>query len=194
MKHLLLATTAAVGVLAAASSASAADLLTGTITLTGHVDSKCSVVPNGGTTFGASHDLGDISQSNGTLRANMQTTTATTADSFQVSCTGANLGVHVNADAMTNATAAPAGYASTVNFTGRAVFQRVNAAGPVAALTVDNVSGTATTDNTLGAGNFLAATPANITISTFSFTTGTNTELLVAGGYSGQVVVTVTPS
>lgn len=200
MKRSLIATVALAGVLSAASAASAAGpVVTGSVVITGTVESKCTVITAGsppvGATFGNTVALGELAQANGTLRTDIQSGTpiAALSNSYQLACTGANLGVSVDANALTNATAGAAGYSNTIDFTGRATFARVgNTSAPLAVSNLTTAAGA--TPGSLGAGNFLANAPANITIDAFSFNTANPTDLLVAGSYSGNIVVTVTPS
>lgn len=197
-RHLIAAAGAALLLTAGSASAQTpGPVVTGTITLNGSVASKCAVMPGGasGGTFAATVELGELAGADGLLLPGL-TTTPTTANtsSFTLKCTGANLGVSVASTALDNTTttSAPSGYTETVNFLGRATLDVVTGSSTTTAFVEDASGGTATSAN-LGAATFLANAPNNVKVSAYGFNTATSAVLL-AGGYTGQIVVVLTPN
>lgn len=192
MKSLLISTSAAIGLMAIAGAASAQDL-DGTISITGSVASKCTA--SGG--FTDTQDLNELTDADGELAAALAATTAGApafTSNFTVDCTGANAGVSVTSTALTVSGTAPTGYTNTVNFTGRAAFDLVSPSAADSTLNVDDDSSVAAaTTDSFGAANFLANTTNNVRVSAYAFGTTAGAQLL-AGSYSGQIVVTITPS
>jgi hypothetical protein len=190
---------AAVGAAALATAGTAAaQVTTGTITITGTVSPKCSVTTGGaGGTFGATVNLGEIAGADGLLRPDLGSSAAATpatSSSFTLKCTGSNVGVSVTSTALDNlgAASAPAGYTETVNFIGRASIDLVGAA--VTPLNVDDSSSAAgATTSSFGPGAFLANAADNVRVSAYGFNTAPSA-ILLAGSYSGQIVVVLTPS
>lgn len=172
---------------------------TGTITLNGTVADKCSVVSaaNGASdAFADARNLQDLSKADGTVQASATLeglfgTTAATAPGYRVVCTVAAPKVSVRATALklANSPGAPSGYADTVDFTATASFT-LSGTAPAA---VSNLSTAASaTNQTLGAR--LAASGNNVLITTSAYKTPNAGDLLMAGGYTGTIVVTVSAS
>lgn len=162
-----------------AASPAFAQSTSGTINITGSVAPKCSVTAGGGI---FNDDLGELADINGALR-----TIARLDHSFTVACSSANANVTVDADALATAGAAATGYANTIAFTGEAKVERAG----TTALTVTNATSAAAT--TLPTNAYLANSADNVTISAYNFSTANATDKLIAGSYSGKVVVTITP-
>lgn len=194
MRKLILAALAASAAMAA--PAAAQSIVTGTVTINGNVPSKCTVTTGTpGSSFGATVDMGELSDTDLTLKSSTALETAfgsgVTAGSLsaRVVCTTADANITVAATELTTAGSPTAGYANTVHY-------KANVA-------VTKVSGTTTysDDTVLGGGaatalgSRLDATVANnIVISTSDWRTSVaNNEVLFQGNYSGQIVVTIAP-
>lgn len=183
MKKLaLIAMTAAAAI---ASPAMAQSAVTGTITLTGTVGSKCFVVPGNGSTFSDAVDFLALDQADGTLRTGLATDFGTR--SFTVKCNSGTAGLSVTATPLATAAAAAAGYDNSIDYS--------------ATLTVDTTTGsTAVTDLTSAAGATTGTTTAplanstdNVRITTTGYATNNATDLLVAGTYNGVITVVISP-
>ncbi|MND52766.1 hypothetical protein D3C87_947490 [compost metagenome] len=164
-----------------AASPAFAQSTSGTINITGSVAPKCSVTAGGGVFNEA---LGELADANGVLRS------ITRMDhSFTVACSSASANVTVDADALaiTGGPAAPTGYSKSIDFTGEAVVQRAGTTD----LTVSNLTTAAATTAPTNA--YLANATDNVTISAYGFATTSPTDKLIAGSYSGKVVVTIAP-
>jgi hypothetical protein len=196
-KRFLMAASAAVGLLAAASSASAAPLLSGTITLNGTVTTSCSA---SGGNLNASHTLTPMAQANGAIDTTLSGSTLAsprTTDSFTVTCNGSNLLVQVSANQMLNTTnpnIAPAGYADKIRFTATARALTITGAvnGQVDVTDTNSTDATAV-QGPLGVGAFFRApTAANLSVYTYAYNTnGNTTDVVTAGDYTGTVTVTI---
>lgn len=169
----------------------------GTVIINGTVGNKCAVISDGGTqpTWGTTVNLGELSQSNGTLRSSSGLsadfgTEAGGAQNAYVVCTTANPAITVNADPLVNVAVTPAsgsGYTNTVHFQADVAVDKVSAT-----QTYVNDSNAATTGPT-PLGDRLAAAGPNVRIATSNWRTVGADTLLVAGSYQGQIVVTITP-
>jgi len=180
--------------LATATSPAAAQDLSGTVTINGTVGEKCLVTDEGDNAdpdFGGIIDLMDLDDTDGTLRtiADISASGDLGNLGFRVVCTTANPVVQVTGTAMTTAGAAPTGYANTVHFTADANFDI--AGGGTDTFTV-------TTDGTDIDGGSLSGRLAtgldNVTVDLSSFHTPDPADVLVAGDYTGSVVITISPS
>lgn len=169
-----------------------AQTVTGTITLTGSVASKCMVLPGGGSTFGTTIALGELSLATGLVRTDLAATiNGNAAMSARVVCTTATPTISVDANPIATAASAATGYANTINFTAS-----------VAVLTTGTNNGPFSNASTASP---LAATPIgsnlkndgnnNITITTSAFATPNATDVLVASPtYQGSIVVVISPT
>jgi hypothetical protein len=201
MKRILMTAGASALLLALAGTASAA-ATTGEIDITGTVASKCTVTAGGpgpnGSNFGATVPLNELADANGHLRSDIQSSTPISALNlgFTLTCTGANAGVVVKADPMLNAAAAPTGYANRVDFTANAHFLLISAPSSTSTLDVSDTSNlVATGSGAFGASKYLQNVANNVVVSAYSFgTTNTATDVMVAGAYAGDILVTITPS
>lgn len=171
--------------------------VTGTVIIQGSVADKCAVVsgPSTSPNWGTTVNLGELSQSNGTLRTSSSlsgdfNTVANGLQNAYVVCTTSNPSITVNADPLVNTGSVPAagsGYTNTVHFQADVQVNKVGSS-----QTYVNDSNTATTGPT-ALGARLAAAGPNVLISTSNWRTlGTDAQL-VAGNYQGQIVVTITP-
>lgn len=186
----LAASTVAVATPAAAQNA------TGTVNITGSVADKCQVTPVSTGNYVTSRDLLELSQADGTLEASATLATrfglaGSTAPTFRVVCTTAAPKVSVAAAPLLHTTVglqAPAGgYTGTINYTADVKVTTVAGSENVS----DTTAAAGPTDLTLA--SRLAASGNNIEITTSAFNTAASA-LLNAGGYSGQIVVTVSPN
>ena len=168
---------------------------TGTVNITGSVADKCQVTPVIGGNYVTSRDLLELSQADGTLEASATLATrfgvaGSTAPIFRVVCTTAAPKVSVNALPLLHATAGlqalANGYTGTINYTANVKVSTV--AGSEAVVDTTAAGSTAVT-----LASRLAATGNNVEITTSLFNT-TASALLNAGSYSGQIVVTVSPT
>ena len=170
---------------------------TGTVIITGTVANKCAVITGSGTsaTWGTTVNLGELSQSNGTLRStasltNDFNTVAAGAQNAQVVCSTSNPSIAVNADPLVNTGNVPgagSGYTNTVHFDADVTVNKVGGS-----QTYTNDSNTAATGPT-ALGDRLAASGPNVLIATSNWRTLGTDALLVSGSYQGQIVVTITP-
>lgn len=169
---------------------------TGTVIINGTVGNKCTVVTGSGTsaTWGTTVNLGELSQSDGTLRSSASLssdfdTIAGGAQNATIVCTTANPSISVNADALVNVApaASGSGYTNTIHFQADVTVDKVSSSQTY----VNDTVAAATGPTALG--DRLAAAGPNVRIATSNWrTVGTDT-LLVAGNYQGQIVVTITP-
>lgn len=164
---------------------------TGTIIINGSVTPKCSVVPNNaGNTWGTTVSLGELAQADGTLATDLAsrfTTIGATGLSAKVVCTSADADVTVDAEPLVGPTGAlPGGYTNTIHYIADVTFNKTD--GP---LKVANDSNQGATSQALG--GRLAPTNANITVATNTWRTLAAGDLLIAGAYTGRIVVTVAP-
>lgn len=170
---------------------------TGTVVINGSVANKCAVITGSDTspTWGTTVNLGELSQSNGTLRStasltNDFNTVAAGAQNAHVVCSTSNPSIAVNADPLVNTGTVPAGgsgYTNTVHFDADVTVNKVGGS-----QTYTNDSNTAATGPTT-LGDRLAASGPNVLIATKNWRTLGTDALLVAGSYQGQIVVTITP-
>lgn len=170
---------------------------TGTVIINGSVANKCAVITGSGSsaTWGTTVNLGELSQSDGTLRssaglANDFSSIAAGAQNAHVVCSTSNPSIAVNADPLVNTGTVPAGgsgYTNTVHFDADVTVNKVGGS-----QTYTNDSNTAATGPT-ALGDRLAALGPNVLIATKNWRTLGTDALLVAGSYQGQIVVTITP-
>jgi hypothetical protein len=178
---------------------------TGTITLTGNVPAQCTIVSGGqgsGTSFTDTISLNEsnnsIADGNGHLWSDLSGATATSAatKTYRVNCTGAGNNISVTATALqTGDGTAPANYAAKVDFIAAADFSVISSSSVVS--TVSQAYATKTSSTTgstsFGAGARLNNSgTSNITVRAYQFNTNSTTnDILVAGPYTGQIVLTV---
>lgn len=198
MKLLVLAAASALALTAAAGSASA-QAVTGSVGITGTVTAKCFVgtpANPGGSSFSDTMALGELDQTNGTIRTDLASSTAVAAaiKTFTVTCSGSDATISLSADQFDNTTSTgtpSSGSANKIDYTAK--FVAALAAGGTKTVTYSTAGNPAASSDTLGGA--LANTSNDITISAYSFTpVGGTGELLVAGNYAGTIHVTITPS
>ena len=158
-----------------AAGAANAQTATGTVAIDGTVANRCSLSINSATI-----SLGEMSQpADGKLNASVVNGQNRTLTGF---CNGATARISVEAQPLLNPAAAASGFDNRVDYTATAVANSVSA-----------------TDSSLaaspGAGTSVAvgAFTGNIVV-TLSAASSPNNGVLVAGGYNGQVLVTLTPN
>lgn len=178
----------AIAASAAIASPAMAQNVTGTITLNGNVAAKCSVSPGSGNTFSDTVNFLELAQANGTLRTGLSTDFGTR--SATVVCNTGTPKIAVDANPLATGGAAPTGYSNTINYTASVAvnttaansgpFTNASTAAPLAATTIG--------------GGSLANAASNINITTSGYATGTATDILVAGAYTGNIVVVISPN
>lgn len=188
MKKIALLAIAASAVIATPAMA---QNVTGTITLNGNVASKCSVSSNSnGTTFAQTVNFGELSQANGTLRNGLDTDFTNAVVQATVVCNTGTPKVSVDANPMVTGTgSAPTGYANTINYTanvavstatpGTVNFSNATTAGPLAATAV---------------GAALANSANNVKVTASGFGTPGGSDILVAGAYTGNIIIVISPT
>jgi len=198
MKKIIFAALAASSALIATSAS--AQVVSGDVTITGSVAPKCLVVTGGvpaSANFAGTIALGELSQANGTLRTDVESTFDTAANglAFQVVCTSGRPTVTVDANAIAaqNVATAPAGYARLVHYTANVTFDET----PSGSELVSNDSLTNAAATSLQLANRLASGATNIHIDGANFRTPTagNTDILVADvSYEGHILITISPT
>jgi len=199
MKQRLLMASALAVLAGGAAPAAAADV-TGTVTITGLVAAKCTVITGGsGSTFSSTLPLGELSDVDGTLSATLKNSTfvspAGPVQNFRVSCTGANNAISVTANPIESAVNAPTGFTNKVDYVSSVDFAVVggSAVSPER-LTADTKVSGGVASGLLGANVRLANQADNIQVRVYGLNTGNATDVLVAGNdYAGTVVVTIGP-
>lgn len=186
MKKLALAALAAS---AAIASPAMAQNVTGTVVINGNVNAKCFVLPGAGNTFGTTVEMGELAASDGTLlpSATLSSTFGTAGGAglqAQVLCTSANPNVSVTANPLVNTAPADTGYDNSVDYTADATFTLVSGS-----QTVSDPSNVAASTDTALTGR-LNGTGTNISIATSAWNAS---GVLVAGAYTGSIVVVVSP-
>jgi hypothetical protein len=181
---------------AAIATPAAAQSTTGTVDITGTVAAKCIVQTGSGTssTFGTTVALGELAQADGTLKpsATLATTFNTvggTGLSAKVICTTANPEISVNANPITSAVLAGAGYDNSIDFQADVTVTTLAANASPYSNDSAAAAGAAT-----ALGSRLANTASNVTIAASNFRTNNLTDLLVAAtDYAGSIVVVIAP-
>ena len=166
--------------------------VTGTINLSGSVAAKCTVTgTTPGSTFAQAVAFGELAQSNGTLRTGLDTDFTAAAVQATVVCnTGTpKISVDANALVLTPSAAAPTGYANTINYTASVA---VSTATP-ATVNFSNAT-TAAAGSPTAVGAALANTPNNIKVTATGFATPAASDILMAGSYSGNIVIVISPA
>ncbi|MDE1918925.1 MAG: hypothetical protein KGJ57_22740 [Sphingomonadales bacterium] len=197
-KKTLLSATALILMVPAAAFAQS----TGTVTINGHVDSKCLVVGSGGATsntFSQTKDLGALDQTNGTLKDAGTLSASFGTVGAQVVCNSASPTITVQASPLVaSAAGTPTqltnGYANTVDYTAHVSVTTVTGtAGPFNA---GSNPGTPVGPSAVGAQ--LANTGTNNVFVTadswVSRASSPSTALLVADTYQGTITFTISPA
>lgn len=181
---------AAAACAAIAAPAMAQSSATGTITLNGTVANKCSVTSApAGSTFAQTVNFGELAQANGTLRTGLAADFTTAAVQATVVCNTGTPKVAVDANPMVNVATAPTGYANTINYTASVAVTATGAnAGPFTNSTL------AAAAPATAVGSALANSANNVVITTNTYATPAGTDILVAGSYTGTIVVVISPA
>ena len=207
MKRNLLASSAlAITALAAGAANAVPGAINGTVLVEGTVNSVCTVATGGaagGQVFSATFGSGGtiLNDSVGHLNTGWggnPFNTKTSGQDIEVLCNNTNPTITLNATPMVTGGAAPQGFANTISY---------HAELDVATRTTGNVTGTFTENATTGFGagttdgphalggtTFIDPVADNIIVKADTFTTpNTSTDLLVPGGYQGNITITITP-
>lgn len=170
----------------------AAQSVTGTVVINGNVPGKCQVVSGAGVsqTFGTTVDLGDLSDTDGTLKSGLVVNSANFADlEARVVCTTAFADVTLTATplAIANAPASEPGYANSISYTAYADLTTTTGSSTLS-LSTNVGSPTGTTIGRLAnnGGN-------NIVIYADTFETAPDA-ILEQGAYSGQITLLIAPA
>lgn len=177
---------AVIAALAVAGVASA-QTVTGTVNITGTVDSKCSVNgPGGPSAFSDTWNLGELADGDGTLTSIPPQSTS--GDGIQITCTSPPT-VSIFAQPIHNPTGIPGpGYADTVYYVAYADFDTVSGIE-----TISDAAGGPGGSTPTPLSTYLDNAPDNIVIRANTFTTPGANDVLTAGNYSGWISVTITP-
>jgi hypothetical protein len=193
MKRFALAA-AALGVLAAGQAQAATGDVTGSVTVTGYVTSKCVVIPNSGSTFSGTIPLGELADSDGTLRADLAGTSAGSpagAVNFRVNCNAAKPTVTVSADRLDNGTAgAPSGYTDVIDYTAAV---DADLAGGSTESTAYTTAASLPAPTVQQLSDRLANASDNVTVKVYDLATPSGA-LLTAGSYDSTVTVVISPT
>jgi hypothetical protein len=164
--------------------------VTGTITLNGTVASKCTVTSApAGATFAQTVNFGELAQADGTLRSGLSTDFSATPVQATVVCNTATPKISVDANPMVNSATAAAGYANTINYTASVAVATTGAnAGPFTNAT------TAAPGAATAIGSELANSANNVVVTTTGYATPNGTDILVAGSYTGNIVIVISPT
>jgi hypothetical protein len=200
MKKIAFAALASAAALAAVPAA--AQSVTGTVAVTGNVQARCSVITGTteGSTFGGTLALGQLDQSDGTLKSGYASSaTASPANgqkaSARVVCTSGNPTLIIGADKLTNNTPATqaAGYSNIIDYTASLKVTKTD--GSIADVQYDTkLASGATTTASLN-GRIKGGTDNNVEVSIFGLNAKNGaTSVLEAGDYTSTVRVTIQPS
>jgi type 1 fimbria pilin len=163
--------------------------VTGTITLNGTVASKCTVTSApAGATFAQTVNFGELAQADGTLRSGLSTDFSATPVQATVVCNTATPKISVDANPMVNVAAAATGYANTINYTANVAVTTTTATNSFSNAT------TAAAGAATAIGGPLANSPNNVVVTTTGYATPNGTDILVAGSYTGNIVIVISPT
>lgn len=203
MKKILLAALAAGS---ASIAMPAAAQVTGTVDVTGTVTGRCSVVPagsGGAGAFSGTIDLNTLDESDGTLRADLESSSsAAPADAQRVTtrvvCNTAAPTVAISATAMQisgGTLDGTAGYADTINYTAQVEVQLVG--GGSEFRRVNTLSGSVAPGDSGALGARILNTAggaANVDVSVYDLhAEGSDSNILAAGTYNGVITVSIQP-
>lgn len=182
---------AAAALATVAAMPAAAQQVTGTVNITGSVAPKCLVVPSNGGTFGTTVALGELAQSNGTMRTDLAASfNAASGLSARVVCTSAAPTISVDANPLATAAPADTGYDNSIDFTASVA---VTTVGTSPAPFTNDTAAAALSATAIG-GRLANNGSDNIVITASNFRTGTVNDLLVASPtYSGSIAVVIAP-
>lgn len=157
--------------------------VTGTVNINGFVSGYCRVVSdNNGSTFSDTWNLGELADTDGTLKTISAQTTA--GDGIRIACSSIP-DVSIEATNLVTGGAAPSGYTNTINYTAYADFDLVTPT----TQTISVASGAAASTASLT--NYLENASDNVVVRADTFSTSPSTDLLVAGSYSATITVQI---
>ena len=183
---------AAAACVALATPAMAQTSATGTVNVTGSVAAKCTAI----TPITGTIQLNELALANGTVDTAFSSTTGGTpglTKTFTVKCTSAAPTITVSATSLDHSTTA----ASTGGYTGRVHYKATLAADTAASTTVSAVYTTADTPPAAVStplGGPLANATGNVRITVSNGATTNSGDLLRAGTYNVNGVITITVS
>lgn len=187
------------GALAMLTGAALAADATGSVSVTGFVNGKCTVQPpSEGNNFSGTIPLGALDGTNGHISSTLTGSTISGASlSFTVVCNSSAPSITLSATQMGDSVAAPTGYTSAVDYTARLDLAETTGSEAFTYATAGSPPATA------GAlANPLSGGTNNVTVSVNSLNTdgGANTSILTAGNYGsaaggtgGIISVTIAP-
>lgn len=186
MKKMILAALAAS---AAIASPVMAQTTTGTVDVTGSVQSKCTAQsPISGTIT-----LGELAKTDGTVDGTFSSQSGGLSRSFSVVCTSANVQLKLSSDALNNQTdqTTGSGYTGRVHYTSTLTAKKANSATDASAVytTADSLPA----ETAVSLGDRLKNTPNNVTVAVSAGTTTNGADILKAGSYKSTITITVAP-
>lgn len=196
MNKILLTALAAASALALASPA-AAQSVSGVVDITGSVADKCIVTDDGtppSGSFGGSVNLGQLDDTDGTLKDSSVLATAFSAAgaanlTYRIVCTTPNTQLTVNANELTTGAIVSAGYANTVHYNANVQLSLV---GGNQTLSNDTLLVPAGASQTFTAR--LATGANNVSVTADTFRTPGASDVMLAGTYNGNIQITVAPA
>lgn len=196
MNKILLTALAAASALAIATPA-AAQSVSGVVDITGNVADKCIVTDDGTPTsgsFGGSVDLGQLDDTDGTLKDSSVLAAAFSAAgaanlTYRIVCTTPNTQLTVNANELTTGATVTTGYANTVHYNANVQLSLV---GGNQTLSNDTLLVPAGATQTFTAR--LATGANNVSVTADTFRTPGASDVMLAGTYNGNIQITVAPA
>ena len=180
----------AIAASAAIASPAMAQNVTGTITLNGNVAAKCSVTSGTpGATFAQTVNFGELAQSNGTLRTGLATDFSLTPVQATVVCNTGTPKISVDANPLATGATITTGYANTINYTATVAV----ATSPSGTVSTSNAT-TSAPGALTAIGAPLANTANNVVVTTSGYNTPGATDILVAGVYTGNIIIVISPT
>ncbi|MDE2560647.1 MAG: hypothetical protein KGL48_00235 [Sphingomonadales bacterium] len=183
MKRLLIAGLAASAAMATPAFAQTAT--TGTVTLDGHVGSKCTF--GGATTISDSKDFGELSLADGTLATGLSA-----SFDHELVCNGATVKVELTSVpqfAISPAPTAVTGYTSAIDYTAAITLDSADSSTATATVITDDAGGSTPSANT---SDRLATGGNNVHILVNNFHTAAGA-VLTSGAYQAVINYTITP-
>lgn len=196
MRKMLLTALAAASALAIAAPA-AAQSVSGQVDITGSVGEKCIVTDDGTPTsgsFGGSVNLGQLDDTDGTLKDSSVLETAFSAAgaanlTYRIVCTTPNTKLTVNANELTTGATVSAGYANTVHYNANVELALV---GGNQTLSNDSLLVPGGAEQTYTAR--LATGATNVSVTADTFRTPGPDDVMLAGTYNGNILITIAPA
>lgn len=190
------AVAAAIALSAVFTAPTEAQTVSGQVNIHGFVAPRCGSTLNADTTFNGTINLGELTQTNGTLNStfvNSTTTSPVGTAAFLIGCTGGGANVSLSATRLTNPTAPelPSSsnhidYTAEIKIalgTGGFAYVDYTTAAALPAATAQTIS------------TYFAQSPGNFEVRVFGLAAENGTSsLLVAGSYDSAVTITVSPA